>query len=112
NSSFMALLQKQYQGKFDEKDDKYVTFISDASERMKMLIKNLLDYSRIGNKKELEDVDCNNSLNEVLADLGTSISEANANIQCTPLPVIRGYSTEMKQLFQNLITNGMKFRKK
>ena len=111
-SSFVALLQKQYQGKFDEKADKYFTFISDASERMKVLIKNLLDYSRIGNKKELEEVDCNKILNEVLADLGTSISEANANIQYTPLPVINGYPTEMKQLFQNLITNGMKFRKK
>ncbi len=111
-SSFVALLQKQYQGKFDEKADKYFTFISDASDRMKVLIKNLLDYSRIGNKKELEEVDCNKTLNEVLADLGTSISEANASIQHTPLPVIKGYSTEMKQLFQNLITNGMKFRKK
>ena len=111
-SSFVALLQKQYQGRFDEKADKYFTFISDASERMKVLIKNLLDYSRIGNKKELEEIDCNKTLNEVLADLGTSISEANANIQYTPLPVINGYPTEMKQLFQNLITNGMKFRKK
>ncbi len=111
-SSFVALLQKQYQGKFDEKADKYFTFISDASERMKVLIKNLLDYSRIGNKKELEEIDCNKTLNEVLADLGIAISEANASIEHTPLPVISGYQTELKQLFQNLITNGMKFRKK
>ena len=45
-SSFVKLLQKQYQGKLDEKADKYFNFISDASDRMKVLIKNLLDFSQ------------------------------------------------------------------
>ena len=75
-SSFVGLLQKQYQGKLDEKADKYFTYILDASDRMKVLIKNLLDFSRIGNKKELEQVDCNKMLHNVLADLGIAISEA------------------------------------
>jgi two-component system sensor histidine kinase/response regulator len=110
-SSFVALLQKQYQGKFDEKADKYFDFISDASDRMKVLIRNLLDYSRIGHKKELELVDCNKMLHSVLADLAIAISETGADIKHDPLPVINGYSTELKQLFQNLITNGIKFRK-
>ena len=111
-SSFVGLLQKQYQGKLDEKADKYFTFILEASERMKMLIKNLLDFSRIGNKKELEQVDCDKMLHNVLADLGIAISEAGADIKYDPLPVINGYATELKQLFQNLITNAIKFRKK
>ena len=68
-SSFVELLQKQYQGKLDEKADKYLTFIAQSSERMKVVIKDLLDYSRIGRKKELEKVDCNIILKEVLADL-------------------------------------------
>jgi light-regulated signal transduction histidine kinase (bacteriophytochrome) len=79
---------------------------------MKLLIKNLLDYSRIGAKKELEEVDCNKSLHEVLADLGAAINDAKADIQHKPLPVVSGYPTEIKQLFQNLIINAVKFRKK
>jgi ligand-binding sensor domain-containing protein/signal transduction histidine kinase len=111
-SSFIKLLQKQYQGKLDEKGDKYVNYILEASDRMKVLIRNLLDFSQIGNKKELERVDCNMILNNVLADLGIAISEAGAAITYEPLPVIKGYTTELKQLFQNLITNAIKFRNK
>jgi len=111
-SSFVELLQKQYQGRLDDKADKYFTYITEASDRMKLLIKNLLDYSRIGNKKELEQVDCNKTLHEVLADLGAAINDAKADIQHHPLPVVNGYPTEMKQLFQNLIINAVKFQKK
>jgi signal transduction histidine kinase/ligand-binding sensor domain-containing protein len=110
-SSFAELIQKQYKGQLDEKADKYFSFILEASGRMKVLIKNLLEYSRIGNKKELEQVDCDKLLNEVLADLGTAISEADADIKHGRLPVINGYATELKQLFQNLIANAIKFRK-
>jgi len=111
-SSFVALLQEQYHGKFDAKADKYFTYIQQASDRMKVLIKDLLDYSRIGSKKELEQVDCNKTLNEVLADLGAAINDAKADIEHKPLPVVSGYPTELKQLFQNLIINAIKFRKK
>jgi light-regulated signal transduction histidine kinase (bacteriophytochrome) len=51
-------------------------------------------------------------LNEVLADLGTAINEAGAEITTDRLPVVRGYPTEIKQLFQNLIINAIKFRQK
>lgn len=111
-SSFSALIKKQYHGQLDEKADKYFNYIQEASDRMKILIKNLLDYSRIGNNKELECVDCNKILENVMADLGTAIAETHATIKWDELPVITGYPTEIKQLFQNLITNGIKFRKK
>lgn len=111
-SSFAGLLQKQYQGKLDEKADRYFNFMLDASERMKTLIKSLLEYSRIGRKSELEEVDCNTILKSVLADLHVAIREAKANISHMPLPVINGYPIEIKQLFQNLIVNAIKFRKK
>ncbi|MEP6952393.1 MAG: two-component regulator propeller domain-containing protein [Ginsengibacter sp.] len=111
-TSFVRLLQKQYHGRFDEKADKYFSFISDASERMKALIKNLLEYSQIGSKKELGQADCNETIRNVLADLGILISETGADIKYDLLPVINGYATELKQLFQNLITNAIKFRKK
>jgi PAS domain S-box-containing protein len=111
-SSFVELLQQQYKGKLDEKADKYLTFIAESSDRMKVLIKDLLDYSRIGKKKELAEVDCNIMLKEVLADLGAAINEAGAEITIEQLPVVNGYPTEIKQLFQNLIINAIKFRQK
>jgi ligand-binding sensor domain-containing protein/signal transduction histidine kinase len=111
-SGFIELLKKQYGGKLDERADSYFNYITDASERMKLLIKNLLDYSRIGAKKELEEVDCNKTLRDVLADLGAAINDAKADVQHKTLPVVSGYPTELKQLFQNLIINAVKFRKK
>lgn len=111
-SSFVELLQQQYKGRLDEKADKYLSFIAQSSDRMKVLIKDLLDYSRIGHKKEFEKVDCNNTLKEVLADLSTVINETGARIDSEKLPFVHGYPTELKQLFQNLVTNAIKFRKK
>jgi len=111
-SSFAELLQQQYQGKLDAKADKYLTFITQSSERMKVLIKDLLDYSRIGRKKEREVVDCNFIVQQVLADLDLAIKETKADINVESLPVFDGYPSEIKQLFQNLIINAIKFRKK
>lgn len=110
-SSFSELLQRQYKGKLDEKADKYLTFINQSSDRMKVLIQDLLDYSRIGRKKELEQVDCNIILKEVLADIDVAIKETQAEINFCRLPVIKGSATEIKQLFQNLIINAIKFRR-
>jgi two-component system, sensor histidine kinase len=110
-SGFVELLQKQYRGKFDDNADKYFDFILQASDRMKILIKDLLDYSRIGREKESREVDCNRLLEEVLADLDNMISECSAAIRAENLPVLRGYPTELKLLFQNLITNSIKFHR-
>jgi light-regulated signal transduction histidine kinase (bacteriophytochrome) len=79
---------------------------------MKVLIKDLLDYSRIGGKKDKEKVDCNIILQQVLADLDVAIKETSTEIKTGPLPVFYGYPTEIKLLFQNLIINAIKFRKK
>jgi signal transduction histidine kinase len=111
-SSFVELLQKEYDGKLDERGNKYLDYIAQSSDRMKVLINDLLEYSRIGSKKELKQVDCNIVMNEVLADLGSAITEARAEITIVNLPVIGGYPTELKQLFQNLIMNAIKFTKK
>ena len=111
-SSFVELLQQQYQGRLDERANKYLSFIAQSSDRMKVLIKDLLDYSRIGIKKELKQVDCSIMLNEVLADLGSAITETGATISTQQLPVISGYPTEIKQLFQNLVINAIKFTQK
>lgn len=110
-NSFVLLLNRQYAGRIDEKADKYLHFIVDSSNRMKTLINDLLDYSRIGGKHEMERVACNKILRDVIADLYKAINDSSAEIILDDLPVIKGYPTELKQLFQNLVINAIKFRK-
>jgi PAS domain S-box-containing protein len=111
-SSFVGFLQEEYYGKLDENANSYLNYITQATERMQTLIKDLLDYSRIGRKTILQEVDCNGILSDVLADLSSAIEETKAKISVKePLPVVKGYATELKQLFQNLISNSIKFHK-
>ncbi len=111
-SGFVELLQKQYRGKLDGNADKYFDYIVQASDRMKILIKDLLVYSRLGREKKAREVDCNRLLDDVLADLDKVMKESGAHITAQSLPVLHAYPTELKLLFQNLITNSIKFRKK
>jgi signal transduction histidine kinase len=111
-SGFVELLQKQYRGKLDANADKYLDYIVQASDRMKTLIKDLLVYSRIGREKKARQVDCNRLLDDVLADLDKVMKESGAHITAQSLPVLHAYPTELKLLFQNLITNSIKFCKK
>lgn len=111
-SSFIDLLHKQYEGRLDERADKYLFFITEAINRMQVLIDDLLHYSRIGRKRILTSINCNELLQEVQADLDQTIREQQASITAAPLPVLNGYDTELKLLFQNLISNSIKFRKK
>jgi light-regulated signal transduction histidine kinase (bacteriophytochrome) len=78
---------------------------------MRRLVQDLLDYSRLGRQRILEPIDCNQVVEEVLTDLTMSIQESQAVIKIDQLPVVSGYATEMKQLFQNLLSNSLKFRK-
>jgi signal transduction histidine kinase len=110
-SGFVELLQKQYRGTLDGNAEKYLDYIVQASERSKVLIEDLLEYSRIGREKEAREVDCNQLLQEVLADLNQMIRDCGASIQAERLPTLQGYPTELKLLFQNLITNSIKFHR-
>ncbi len=111
-TGFVHLLQQQYQGRLDERADKYLAFILSASTRMKTLICDLLDFSKIGNKAALELVDCNAVVQNVLMDIQVAITESAAEIKVDELPLLPGYPTEIKLLFQNLLLNAIKFRKK
>ena len=109
-SGFVELLQKEYRDRLDGNGSKYLEYLSQGSDRMKTLIKDLLDYSRIGREKEARLVDSRELLTEVLADLDKSIRDADAKIRSANLPELRAYPTELKLLLQNLITNAIKFR--
>ncbi|MEO6221150.1 MAG: ATP-binding protein [Ginsengibacter sp.] len=111
-TSFVNMFKQQYFGKLDARADKFLNYIVQASDRMSVLIKDLLDFSRIGDNKDMEEVDCNLILQDVVADIDQAIKDSDAEIKAEQLPVISGYTTELKQLFQNLIVNSIKFRKK
>jgi len=110
-SGFVELLKRHYKDQADESVTKYINYITDASDRMRRLVQDLLEYSRLGRERVLEPIDCNGMVQEVLSDLTMAIQESQAVINIEPLPVISGYTTEMKQLFQNLLSNSLKFRK-
>jgi PAS domain S-box-containing protein len=110
-AGFIRLLKKKYEDRLDPEATQYFNYILQSSDRMKTLIRELLEYSRLGNQKQWQQVDCNDIVQEVLADLGDAIQRQEASIQVAPLPVIKGYPIECKLLFQNLLSNAIKFRK-
>ncbi|MES2287198.1 MAG: PAS domain S-box protein [Bacteroidota bacterium] len=111
-SNFVVLLKKKYSGTADTATAQYLQFVVDAATRMQNLIKDLLDLSRVGKNVVFIEVDCNEVLTEVIADMEASIKESNAKITAAKLPVLKGNTRELKQLFQNLISNAIKFHKK
>lgn len=111
-SSFVALLEKETRENPQGRSALYMDHITQSVDRMRTLITGLLEYSRIGKEKQKELTDCNELLAALIADLDTLIRENDARITVRPLPRLGVYPLELKQLFQNLITNALKFRKK
>ncbi len=90
---------------------KYLDTIKSGTERMQVLIDDLLTYSRVTTKsKEFESVHLNSIADEVIDILELPIKENNAQINYGKLPVVSVDFRQMKQLFQNLISNSLKFR--
>ena len=112
-ASYLQLLQRKYQGELDDKADKYIYFAVDGASRMQSLINDLLEFSRVTTKaREFEPADCEFILNQVLSDLEVSIKENEATISYDSLPEIMADYTQLAQVFQNLISNAIKFRSK
>ena len=109
-TSFLQLFKKKYEDQIDETAEQYISFAVDGAERMKKLITDLLEYSRIGsNKQSFEIIDCQSLLNEVTAVFANSIIESNAVVHIGQLPKITANKTQMFQLFQNLLGNALKY---
>ncbi|MEI7725407.1 MAG: ATP-binding protein [Bacteroidota bacterium] len=111
-SNYLQVFEEDYAGLLDENAHKYLQSINDATKRMSMLIKSLLDFSRLGQNSKIVNVDCKKLINDVIADLDHLIRTSNAGIKVSDMPVLNMYESEMREVFQNLITNAIKFRKK
>lgn len=111
-ASFTQLLERRYKGQLDSDADEFMDYIVEAAKRMQRLILDLLEYSRVTSKgKEFELVDVNEVLNTVLSNLKIGIDEDNVEIFYENLPTVMADSSQLVQLFQNLIGNAIKFRK-
>ena len=110
--AFSDRLMKKYADDLDDDALDYLDRMSGASIRMQRLIEALLSFSRVGTtSQELEPTDLNGTLASVLLDLEVVIEETSAQIQVGELPTLNADSSQMRQLFQNLIGNALKFSK-
>lgn len=109
-NSYLQLLEKRYKDKLDKDANDFINYAVDGSNRMRTLIFALLDYSRVNRVKPFEDIHVNELISEVLKDLANQIKENNASITIETLPDIFGDRVLISQLFQNLISNAVKFK--
>jgi len=109
---FLSRIFDSEKEKFSKKETEYLNKVNKAAERMQSLIHNLLAYSRIDNSHEnFQEVDLNGILKKVKDDLALSIKESGAEIKQDKLPTIKGVSFQMEQLFANLLSNALKYRR-
>lgn len=107
----VEIIRRRYQGKLDARADEVITHAVEGATRMQNLINDLLAYSRIGSRDHrLEPTDCQAILDAVLANLEVPISESGAVVTRDELPTIYADPGQLIQLFQNLISNAIKFR--
>jgi PAS domain S-box-containing protein len=109
-TQFTKLFNEKYAGKLDVEGEKYLEFISKSAVRMKLLVKDLLDYSLLGKESVKTIVDCNEIVEEILCDLDDSIKGSSAKLTIQKLPILNGYKTELRLLFQNLVGNAIKYQ--
>lgn len=110
-ASYTQLLARRYQDVLDERAGKYIHYIVDGAKRMQGLISDLLLLSRVGTRgKPLQPIDCTEMVDQVLDDLKTTVRDAGASVTCDPLPVVMADPGQLAQLFQNLLSNALKFR--
>jgi PAS domain S-box-containing protein len=109
-ASYTQLLALRYKGRLDQDADEFVDFAVDGARRMQDLINDLLTYSRVGTRALLpESVDAGKLVDQVVADLAAALEDNGGRVVHAELPVVHGDPTQLRQLFQNLIANAVKF---
>ena len=108
---YSQLLERRYKNRLDDDADDFIEYIVENAKRMKQLIDDLLEYSRVSSQtKQYENVNIEKILDNVLKNLSISIIENNVRVTYESLPNILADKNQMLQVFQNLITNAIKFR--
>lgn len=110
-TNFSQMLSQRYEGKLDATGDEYIGYVVGGAKRMQNLLKDLLEYSRATTTAATinKEINCNVVLEAALLNLKTAITEAHAEITHDKLPFLKIHELDMLRLFQNLISNGIKY---
>jgi signal transduction histidine kinase len=112
-ASFTQLLAKRYKDKLDDDAREFINYAVDGATRMQTLISDLLSYARVGTQgKSLAPTDCETLFARVVESLKFVIEDSGTVISRDPLPMVMADAQQLGQLFQNLLTNAIKFRGK
>ena len=110
-TSFLQLYLRRYGDGLDETATGYLNFAIDGARRMKLLIDDLLTFSRVGTRAQaFEPVDLNEIVAQVQADLSSRLTETDAHIEVSQLPKLLADRSQLAQLFSNLILNAIRYR--
>lgn len=109
-TSFAGLLKQRNFNDLDEEGKTYLNFIQQSSHRMSELVYGLLELSKVNKLQKIETVDINEVVKEALLDLDNDINLAKPIFKIEKLPLIKGNKIGLRQVFQNIIGNALKFR--
>jgi PAS domain S-box-containing protein len=111
-AGFAQLVQQEVHGRGNERVDEWLSQVVSNTKRLQVLIQELLAYSRLdAQARPFERVDLRQLFDEVVASLAAVIQETGAEISCGPLPIVSADRTQLAQLLQNLIENGIKYNR-
>lgn len=111
-TSFLTLLERKYGNKLGDTGKQYLHFAVDGAKRMRQIILDLLEFSRVGSyNNKLEEIDLNQLVEEILVLYRTQIKEKNAEIRYEKLPRVSSHRIPLRQVLQNLIGNALKYQK-
>jgi PAS domain S-box-containing protein len=109
-SSYLQLVERRYGDELDDDGREFLEFAVDGADRMSDMIEGLLEYSRVDTRGEpFESVDLNEVVDDVFQDLQFRIEESNADITTESLPAVEGDPSQLRQLFQNLVSNAIEY---
>lgn len=110
-TSYLQLLERRYQGQLDSDANDFIHYAVDGALRMRKLISDLLTYSRVGTRGQaFELTAARDAVEQAIANLTIAIEESGAVITYQDLPCLKADPSQLTQLFQNLISNAIKFR--
>ena len=111
-SSYLQLVEDRYADELDEDGREFIGYAVDGAERMREMINGLLSYSRVQSRgSPLEPTDAEDAVDVVLQGLEVQIEENDADIEVGPLPRVQADRNQLEQLFQNIVSNAIKYRR-